>query len=113
MLKNNDNLLICYRRLFANDENRFFLGKVNAYENGLVKLTGHSFLRDGITGQMNEKSSETTKIMSLSSGSLIVYLLPDSVSIDTLHFVQQKMKLTLVGENGFSMDLTEKSFRSS
>jgi len=113
MLKNNDKLLVCYRRLFSNDENRFFLGTVDEYDNGLVKLTGHSFLRDGMTGQMTEKSSPTTKIMSLSSGSLIVYLLPDNVNMDTLHFVQQKMKLCLMDDQGFSLDLTEKAFRTS
>lgn len=113
MLKQQDLLLVCYRRLFANDENRFFLGKVDAYENGIVKLTGHSFLRDGMTGQMTEKSSQTTKIMSISSGSLIVYVLPDGVNMDALRFEQQMMKLTLLDDNGFSLDLTEKSFRAS
>ncbi|HSG51473.1 MAG TPA: hypothetical protein VLA40_05155, partial [Rheinheimera sp.] len=77
------------------------------------KLTGHSFLRDGMTGQMTEKSGQTTKIMSISSGSLIVYLLPDSVNMDALRFEQQMMKLTLLDDNGFSLDLTEKSFRAS
>ena len=113
MLKNNNTLLVCYRRLFQNDEIRFFLGVVDDYESGLVKLTGHSFLRDSITGQMTEKSGQTTKIMSLSSGSLIVYLLPDSVNLETLHFVQQKMRLSLVDNSGFSLDLTEKSVRTS
>lgn len=113
MLKQQDLVLVCYRRLFANDENRFFLGQVDGYENGIVKLTGHSFLHDGMTGKMTEKSSLATKIMSISSGSLIVYLLPDNVDINALRFEQQSMKLTLVDDSGFCLDLTEKSFRAS
>ncbi|MCT6698163.1 hypothetical protein [Rheinheimera sp. 4Y26] len=113
MLKNNDKLLVCYRRLFINDENRFFLGTVDEYDNGLVKITGHSFLRDGITGQIAEKSSQATKILSISAGSLIVYLLPDSVDIDKLHFSQQKLKICLTDGQDFSLDLTEKSLRPS
>lgn len=113
MLKQQDLLLICYRRMFENDENRFFLGKVDAYENGIVKVTGHSFLRDGMSGQMTEKSSQTTKIMSISSGSLIVYLLPDNLDVNALRFEQKMMKLTLLDDNGFNLDLTEKSFHTS
>lgn len=113
MLESGDILLICYRRLFSNDENRFFLGKVEAYEAGIVKLTGHSFLRDSVTGQMAEKSGLATKLLSISSGSLIVYQLPSTLQLANLKFVHQMMKLTLVDDQGFSLDLTEKIYRQS
>jgi hypothetical protein len=113
MLNTGDILLVCYRRLFANDENRFFLGKVDAYDAGIVKLSGHSFLRDAVSGHMAEKSGLVSKIFSISSGSLIVYQLPATLQLDQLRFEQHMLKLSLVDDNGYSLDLTEKLYRQS
>ena len=113
MLTSGDNLLVCYRRLFSNDENRFFLGKVDDYQAGIVKITGNSFFRDGVTGKMTEKSDQVTKILSISSGSLIIYQLPSSLVLANLRFVHQMTQLTLLDDQGFSLDLTEKVSRKS
>ncbi|KKO45920.1 hypothetical protein WG68_07875 [Arsukibacterium ikkense] len=113
MLESGDLLLICYRRLFSNDENRFFLGTVDDYQAGIVKITGHSFLRDSVTGQMAEKSDLATKILSISSGTLIVYQLPATLALHNLRFEQKMMKLTLLDDQGFALDLTEKTYRQN
>ena len=113
MLESGDLLLICYRRLFSNDENRFFLGKVDDYQAGIVKITGHSFLRDSVTGKMAEKSDLATKILSISSGSLIVYQLPSTLVLADLRFEQKMMQLILLDDHGFSLDLTEKLQRQN
>lgn len=113
MLEAGDTLLVCYRRLFANDDNRFFLGKVDAYDAGVVKLTGHSFLRDTVSGQMAEKSSLMTKLLSISSGTLLIYQLPANVELAKLRFEHKLMKLSLVDDAGFSLDLSEKLYRQN
>lgn len=113
MLEAGDILLVCYRRLFANDDNRFFLGKVDAYDTGIVKLTGHSFLRDAVRGEMTEKSSLTTKLLSVSSGTLIIYQIPTHVELAKLRFEHKLTKLSLVDDAGFMLDLSEKMFHQS
>jgi len=113
MLNTGDILLVCNRRLFANDENRFFLGKVDAYDAGIVKITGHSFLRDAVSGHLTEKSGPASKILAISSGSIIVYQLPATLELSKLRFEHHMLKLALVDDNGFSLDLTEKVYRQN
>lgn len=113
MLETGDLLLVCLRRLFPTDDNRFFLGKVEAYDAGIVKLTGHSFLPDNVTGRMVEKSSLTTKLLSISSGTLIIYQLPAHLDLTKLRFEHHLMKLSLLDDAGFNLDLSERMYRQS
>ncbi|MCC5826871.1 hypothetical protein [Alkalimonas sp.] len=108
MLQPNTLVLISYRRLFQEDDSRFFLGKVEAYQDGIVKVCGHTILKDGVSGTMKEKSDCRTKLFSISSGTLIVYELPANLQLNDLHFHSQGIRLTLTDHASFSMDLTER-----
>jgi len=56
MLIEGDKVLVVHRRLFRGDVAHYLVGQVDAYEAGLVKVTGHSYVRDPITGRMIEKT---------------------------------------------------------
>jgi len=112
MLKEGDKILVAQRRLFRGDQARFFVGRVDAYEAGVVKATGHTFVRDLITGNLLEKADGRTKILSLSSGTLIVYQLPEGIFLDSITFVVEDGSLSLRDGQGFVMNLTEFSRRS-
>jgi hypothetical protein len=107
VLKEGDKVLVAHRRLFARDESRFFLGRVDAYEAGIVKVTGHSYVRDMFTGDMHEKAELRTKLLSLSSGTLMVYLLPEPVILEDLRFVIDGRRLLLTDAKDFTMNLAE------
>jgi hypothetical protein len=107
LLKEGDKILVAHRRLFDRDLVRFFIGRVEAYEAGVVKASGHSYVRDAMGGQVVEKADQRTKILSLSSGTLIVYQLPDSIALDALKFAGAEGRLTLSDGKGFTMNLTE------
>ena len=109
LLNEGDKILVAHRRLFEKDEIRFFVGRVDAYEAGVVRVTGHSHVRDAVGGRLIEKDDERTKILSLASGTLIVYLLPDRVALDLLKFVATDGRLVLSDGKGFTMNLTESS----
>ena len=68
-------LLVCHRRLFAEDQPRFFVGVVEACDGPLAKVSGFSWTRDASRGYVR-KDDRRTKIVSLGSGSVIVYELP-------------------------------------
>jgi hypothetical protein len=103
LLNEGDKILVAHRRLFEKDEVRFFVGRVEAHEAGIVKATGHCFVRDPIGGRVAER----TEILSLSAGIHIVYQLPDSVTVDTLRFQFSEGRLSLTDGKGFTMSLTE------
>jgi hypothetical protein len=100
-------VLVVHRRLFEKDHSRYFVGRVQGYEDGVAKITGRSFARDQY-GAVHRKEDERTKIVSLSSGTLMVYQLPESVDLDALElYVDGSAGVTLRDDNGFKMDLTE------
>jgi hypothetical protein len=107
LLKKGDKILVAHRRLFEKDSVRFFVGHVDDYEAGIVKVKGHSSVRDGMTGLMIEKSDERTKILSIASGTLLVHQLPDAVELDGLRFEISGTQLLLTNGREFTMNLTE------
>jgi hypothetical protein len=107
LLNEADKILVVHRRLFEKDEPRFFVGRVEAFDNGIVKVTGHSYVRDMMSGRVVEKLEARTKILSLTSGTLIVYQLPRDVGLDTIQFTWQEGRLTMSDGSRFTMNLSE------
>lgn len=101
-------ILVCHRRLFHDDSPRYFLGVANAYENGMASVTGFTWIRDQINGKFQKRTDSRTKVMSLSSGTLICYILPDEVDVEVAEFLQNGNKIWLKDlASGFCMELTE------
>ena len=46
MLERGNKRLIVHRRLFEKDTPRFFIGEVEAYESGILKVKGFTFVKD-------------------------------------------------------------------
>jgi hypothetical protein len=107
LLDEGDKILVAHRRLFERDETRFFLGRVDAYDSGIVKVTGHSYVRDVVSGNVVKKVESRTKLLSLSSGTLIVYLLPEDVSLAAIQFLYEEGQLSVTDGKEFTLDLAE------
>ena len=108
MLEQGEKVLIVHRRLFEKDTPRFFVGEVQAYEEGIIKVRGYTFVKDMFTGSMQKKSDLRTKVMSIVSGTLIVYLLPVTALLDSVIFnLDKDGGLVLMDGVGFSMDMSE------
>jgi len=108
IVQKSDILLITQRRLFAEDVPRFFIGSVDHYEDGLVLISGYSWVRDRISGQMTRNDDIRTKVVSLLSGNFIVYQLPPEININALQLdVGQHQQLLISDGQGFSMDITD------
>ncbi len=108
MLEQGDKLLIVHRRLFEKDTPRFFVGDVQAYEAGIAKVNGYTFVKDLFSGNMQKKAHARIKIMSIISGTFIVYQLPVTVLLDSVRFdLDQEGALVLTDDGGFSMDVAE------
>ena len=101
LLNQNDVVLISHRRMFQQDEPRFFLGRVIACDGPLIKLGGYSFVKDATAGKIVRKDEERIKVLSLASCGYIVYQLPQGVDI-------QRVTITSGTEYGeaFLMDGT-------
>lgn len=113
ILHSGSKVLIAHRRLFPGDHGRYFVGVVEAYEHGLARIGGHSWLRDSYDGTFHRKLDLRTKIVPLSSGSLFIYQLPDGVDLDTFRIEGEGKQVTACDDRGFEMDLTESAMHGA
>lgn len=107
LLSKGEKIFVAHRRLFEKDGSRFFVGQVDHFEDGIVRTTGHSYLRDNFTGAMLEKPEERTKLLSIVSGTLIVYVIPQHVELNDLEFVDVGGMLMMRDGKSFSMNLSD------
>ncbi|MCP5055725.1 MAG: hypothetical protein GY937_03250 [bacterium] len=108
LLSEGTKLLICHRRLFADDHLRFFFGVVEMYSDGIVKVSGYSWARDQISG-FQRKSGRRTKLVAVSSGTLIVYEIPSDVDLEAVRIEQPDIHRVIATDGAaFQMDLAER-----
>ena len=107
LLAPGNKILISHRRLFDKDEPRYFVGEVVAYDTHLVKVTGYSFVRDLGSGRVIRKEDRRTKLVSLTSGTFLVYQLPDEVRLENTTFESCEGDLTLTDGSELQMNMAE------
>ena len=90
-------------------EPRYFTGEVLASNDSVIKLRGYSHLRDLSTGHFARKGEIRTKVISVISGTHILYELPSDASVDSMQIRSVGGKVELRGDGEFRMDLTEYS----
>ena len=107
ILESGSKALIVHRRLYDGDSARYFVASVDAYEQGVARVTGHTWIMDQLSGTFIRKPDSRTKIVSLSSGTLIVYQLPVSADLPHLKLEYFSGHVRLTDGRDFKMDLSE------
>ena len=104
-----EKVLISHRRLFESDQPRFFVGVVDSYENGMVRVTGYSWSREHIRGEMVRKNDPRTKIVSVTSGMVIAYALAPTLQLEELRLeASGQHEVFLTNGSDFNMNLTDR-----
>lgn len=108
LFSNGTKLLICHRRLFAEDQPRFFFGTVEMYSDGIAKVSGFTWTRDPTHG-FQRKPDRRTKLIAVASGSLIVYQVAREVDVEEVRIEQPGGHTVLLTDGAkFRMDLSER-----
>ena len=107
LLERGDVVLVAHRRLFEGDEARYFIGRVEGYDAGIIKVAGRSYARDLVSGELVGKADERVKLVALGSGTVLVYQLPGEVAPERLAFRIADDETWLEDGAGFRMNLTE------
>jgi hypothetical protein len=109
ILERGTKLLISHRRLFAEDQPRFFVGVVEVCEGGVARVSGHSWVREQLRGDILRKQDRRTKLVALASGSLFIYVLPEDLDIEALRIEHGKDRdHVLTDGKAFRMDISER-----
>lgn len=108
ILTNNDKIMVVHRRLYENDHSRIFTGVVDGHNDSLIKVCGNSWVKNQYGGEYLKKEEKRTKILSLSSGTLIVYQLPNNTDLENLEIITCKEGVAYMTDHkDFKMDLSE------
>ena len=110
ILKPGDKVLIVHRRLFESDRGRFFLGTIEEYEDGVASVTGYTIVRESLDGQYLRKDDLRTKIVSMASGTFIVYRLASEFAVEQAQIEPRDNRLMLLDGRGFEMNLSEHGY---
>jgi len=107
LVSNGTKLLVCHRRLFPEDQLRYFFGSVESYDEGIAKVSGFSWTRDPTHG-FQRKGDRRTKLIALGSGTLIVYEIPSEVNVEDVRIAQAGHSVTATDGAKFRMDISER-----
>lgn len=102
---------IIHRRLFEHDPHRHFVGTVEAYDAGVVRVTGNVFGVDQMTFQFVRRNEVRTRIVSAASGEVIINVLPASVKLDKIRYKQEANLLRVSDGSDWHLDLSDISWR--
>ena len=108
LIEKGEKLLVAHRRLYESDIERYFLGVVDAYDQGLVRVTGYTWQHDIVHGRLVRKEDKRCKIFSLTAGNLISYVLPAHVDTAMLRIEQHKQHLLLTDGNTVTLDISDR-----
>jgi hypothetical protein len=114
VLEPGSHIFVVHRRLYKDDHSRFFMGKVDNFEDSIIRVTGHSWVQDPFTGKIAKKENGSTKILSLSSGTLLIYVLPPQSVLSSIQIEHTKDNRTFVTDGKeILLDLTESFHRKT
>jgi len=111
MLQKGEKIHVIHRRHFEKDPHRHFVGVVDAYENGLARVTGHIFTVDLTKFVFFRRQERRTRIISLNSGEVLVNILPASVNLEKVVYKQEKKSVRVTDGSEWFMDISEFAWR--
>jgi hypothetical protein len=98
---------LIHRRQLEKEPHRHFIGVVDAYENGVVRVTGHVYTVDTTTFRFFRRPEARTRIISAISGDVLVNVLPPSVDLEKISYKQEKKGLRISDGSGWHLDISE------
>ena len=107
LLEREEKVLIITRRLFAGDARRHFVGNVERYDPGAMRVRGHAFVHDAENSGFVKRKSQQTRIFPLDNH-LVVFVLPYDTNLGAVRYEQEE-GLGLVATDGkhFKLELNE------
>lgn len=106
-VRDGDRILIVDRKLFHDDNIRFFVGEVEEYDDGIVRARGYPFhLSPYEVTAIERHGEERMRVLSLSSA-VVVYRLTRETDIEKLELRRSPKSLQLTEDARVLVDLSE------
>jgi hypothetical protein len=106
-LRESDRILVIDRKLFKDDNTRFFAGFIEEYDEVAMRVRGFPFhLSPYEVSGAERHGEERVRIISMAAGDLI-YLLPRELECSRLQMRRSPKSLILSDGEEYSLDLSE------
>jgi hypothetical protein len=106
-LRESDRVLVIDRKLFKDDNTRFFVGMIEECDEQAMRVRGFPFhLSPYEVSGAERHGEERVRIISLAAGDLI-YLLPRELDCAKLQMRRSPKSLILTDAEEYSLDLSE------
>lgn len=107
ILKPGEKIHVIHRRYFEKETRRHFVGTVEGYQDGVARVTGYVFGLDRVKFTFVKRPELRTRIISLSSGDVLVNVIPEHVNIEQVTYKQVKKNLRVSDGSDWYIDLSE------
>ncbi len=111
ILQNGEKVHVVHRRRIEKEPHRHFIGVVDAYENGLARVTGHIYAVDSVKYVFFRRPEVRTRIISLHAADVLVNIIPPSVDLAKIVYKQEKKSLRVTDNANWYMDISDFAWR--
>lgn len=111
ILKPGEKLHVIHRRRLEHEPHRHFAGIVEAYENGVARVTGYVYTVDTVKSAFFKRPDKRTRILAIGSGDLLVNILPEHVAIDKIVYKLEKKSVRVTDGSDWYLDISEFAWR--
>ena len=111
VLKTGEKVHVIHRRYFEREPHRHFAGVVEAYEAGIARVTGYVFTVDPVKFSFFRRPDKRTRILALSSGDLLINVLPTTVNIENIVYKLEKKTIRVTDGSSWHLDISEVAWR--
>jgi hypothetical protein len=102
---------LIHRRHFDHEPHRHFVGTVDAFADGLLRVTGHVYAVDPISFEFRRREELRTRVVSAASGEVIINVLPATVDLNAVRYRQEPGALRVTDGSAWHLDISEVSWR--
>ena len=111
ILQKGEKIHVIHRRHFETEPHRHFLGVVDAYEDGVARVTGHIYTVDPTKFVFFRRPELRTRIVALGSGDVLINIVPQSVDLEKVFYKQEKKSVRVTDGSDWHMDISEFAWR--
>jgi hypothetical protein len=106
-IRDGDKILVVDRKIFHDDNTRFFVGVVEEYDDGVVRVRGYPFHLSPyeVTG-IERHGEERVRVIAV-SGDILLYLLPRETEVTKMQMRRSPKSLQMTDGGAVTLDLTE------
>ena len=107
ILKKGEKIHVIHRRIYEKDHHRHFLGVVEAYEQGVARVSGHVYTVDPVKFSFIKRPEIRTRLISIISGDLLVNVIPPEVDLSKVVYKQERKAVRVTDGSDWHLDISE------